>query len=119
MTTTTHTPGPWIAKRMLLAKSSKDRRSGFVVNGPDVTVGPDCDEPLQLPVRVCDLRVPAGMGGFAEGEANARLIAAAPELLDLLARALPFVEDAETDPAYKPGIVRKFAKEIRDAIESL
>jgi hypothetical protein len=113
MTTTTHTPGPWTSERMLLTKASKDRRSGFVVNGPLP------DDALELPVRVCDLRVPAGMGGFAEGEANASLIAAAPELLDLLARALPFVEDAVADPAYKPGFVHKLTREIRDVIERL
>lgn len=119
MTTATHTPGPWEYHRMLLPTNSKDRRCGFVVNGPDAIVGPDCDEPLELPVRICDLRVPAGIDGYREGEANAKLIALSPKLLDLLARALPFVEDAETDPAYKPGHVRKLVKEIRDAIESL
>lgn len=59
---------------MLLPPSEKDRRCGFVVNGPD--------NPNGFAVRVCDLRVPAGVDGFAEGEANARLIAAAPELLE-------------------------------------
>ena len=68
-----HTPGPWTHLRMKLGPKQKDRRCGFVINGPDTS------EPL--PVRVCDLRVPAGSGGFGEGKANARLIAAAPELL--------------------------------------
>jgi hypothetical protein len=50
------------------------------------------------------------------GEANARLIAAAPDLLDMLCRALPFVEDAESDPCYKPESVRAAVKQIRAAI---
>lgn len=39
------------------------------------------------------------------------------DLLDLLCRALPFVEDAEHDPCYKPGIARALAKQIRAVIE--
>jgi hypothetical protein len=69
-----HTPGPWEYDRMLLPQRAKDRRCGFVVNGPDTKE--------ELPTRVCDMRVPAGIDGFGEGEANARLIAAAPELLE-------------------------------------
>ncbi len=68
-----HTPGPWEQSRMLLSPKAKDRRCGFVVNGPD--------KPDDLPTRICDLRVPQGVSGFEEGEANAKLIAAAPELL--------------------------------------
>ena len=71
-----HTPGPWEYSRMRLPPKEKDRRCGFVVNGPDVS-----DD---LPVRVCDLRCPVGVDGFSEGEANARLIAAAPDLLAAL-----------------------------------
>jgi protein-tyrosine-phosphatase len=51
------------------------------------------------------------------GEANARLIAAAPDLLDVLCRALPYVEDAIDDPCYKPESVRAAVKQIRAAIE--
>lgn len=46
-----------------------------------------------------------------------RLFAAAPDLLDLLCRALPYVEDAEQDPCNKPEAVRKLAHQIRAAIE--
>ena len=34
-----------------------------------------------------------------------------------LAMALPYVEDAEDDPAYKPGAVEKLAAQIRAHIE--
>jgi len=76
-----HTKGPWEHSRMRLGAHEKDRRSGFVVNGPDTNAE-------DLPIRVCDLRVPCGSGGFNEGKANARLIAAAPELLEAMKNAL-------------------------------
>lgn len=40
------------------------------------------------------------------------------EILDLLCRALPFVEDAEKDPAYKKGVVSQLTRRIRAAIEA-
>lgn len=71
-----HTPGPWTAARMFNPPTAKDRTCGFVVNGPET------GEPL--PARICDLRVPPGVGSFSEYKANANLIAAAPELLAAL-----------------------------------
>lgn len=47
---------------------------------------------------------------------DARLIAAAPELLDALILALPYVETAEADEGYKPGAVAKVSAAIRAAI---
>jgi hypothetical protein len=38
-------------------------------------------------------------------------------LRDTLARALPFVEDAETDPAYMPGAVKAISRQVRAEIE--
>jgi len=81
MKKTKHTPGPWKADRMLISPKAKDRRPGFVVNGPD--------RRNDLPIRICDLRVPAGLDGLAVGEANARLIAAAPDLLEIARDILP------------------------------
>jgi hypothetical protein len=75
---------------MILPPRTKDRRCGFVVNGPDAHNG-------DLPVRICDLRVPHGMNGFREGESNARLIAAAPELLEALELAIGWIESHEDD----------------------
>ena len=51
------------------------------------------------------------------GEANARLIAAAPDLLEALCTALPFVEDHEDSDIYKRGAVARAVAQIRAAIE--
>jgi hypothetical protein len=82
-TNTQHTPGPWEHDRMFLG-NSKDRRSGFVVNGPK-------QDPL--PLRVCDIRCSPD-APLAISEANARLIASAPELLAALQEALEFINSA-------------------------
>ena len=53
--------------------------------------------------------------------ANAKLIAAAPDLLEALCTALPFVEDHADDHAqsgvYKSGVVARAVAQIRAAIE--
>ena len=48
---------------------------------------------------------------------NSRLICAAPELLEALLVALPFVEDHEDCKTYKAGAVAKAVKQIRAAID--
>ena len=55
-------------------------------------------------------------GGGETSSANARLIAAAPELLDAMTMALPYVEMAEHDDSYKPGVVAKMVQHMTDAI---
>jgi hypothetical protein len=62
--------------------------------------------------------------GYAIGEIvdtrnpdNARLIAAAPDLLEALCTALPFVEDHEGSDIYKRGAVARAVAQIRAAIE--
>lgn len=49
-------------------------------------------------------------------KANARLIAAAPDMLEALYNALPYVEDALDDNAFKPGVVAGHVSKIRAAI---
>ena len=53
-------------------------------------------------------------------EANARLIAAAPDLLEALFLALPYVESVLDDPeqlaCFKAGTVQRDVKAIRSAI---
>jgi hypothetical protein len=75
-----------------------------------------------LPERVCDLRVPAGLCGFQVGEANARLIAAAPDLLAACER-LSFAalrrESTMGDPCNLIAAIeelREASKQARDAI---
>ena len=48
---------------------------------------------------------------------DARLISAAPDLLDALYLALPFVEDHEGSEIYKPGAVAEASRKIRAAID--
>jgi hypothetical protein len=54
---------------------------------------------------------------FKNAKANARLIIAAPDLLEALCTALPFVEDHEDSNVYKAGAVARAVREIRAAIE--
>jgi hypothetical protein len=49
-------------------------------------------------------------------EADARLIAAAPDIYDALILALPYVETAESDDAYKPSSARRVTETIRAAL---
>lgn len=97
-----HTPGPWEVQR-------EDKRldSGDVVEW--LWVGP-----VKWQTRVC--RVVCYDGEQDEQRANARLIAAAPDLLEALIEALPYVECAEDDPAYKAGAVAKVVKNMRAAL---
>lgn len=102
-----HTPGPWQIVR--------DERDEEPHDPIEIFAGEYCvaaaiadgyhydayaDDELFLPVV----------------EANARLIAAAPELLDTLIAALPYVEMQEGDEHYKPGAVAKILKKMRAAI---
>lgn len=92
-----HTPGPW-----------RTGDAGLTVFGPKT------DEPA--PVTIALLPNPSPRVSPDERRANARLIAAAPDLLAALYVALPFVMDAEDDPTFKPGYVAGRIKEIRAAI---
>ena len=86
-----HTPGPWTVE-------SDD--------GVDFTVLGGKSSQVRIAVECSEL--------------NGRLIAAAPELLEALLNALPYVEDVLSDKdqlaCFKPGTVQAHAKAIREAI---
>lgn len=86
-----HTPAPWTIE------PAQDRRV-YLINHRRAAVGE---------IVYTDTRNPA----------DASLIAAAPDLLDALYVALPFVEDCEADPVYRAGAVAKALKQIRAAID--
>lgn len=53
----------------------------------------------------------------ADTAENASLIAAAPEMLDMLYTVLPYIEEAQNDPAYKSGAVAKITKQLKALID--
>ena len=95
METATHTPGPWAIQ---ITGGEKEVVTGSTKGLWATIEGPN----------------------FETRHANARLIAAAPELLDALLDALPYVEDVLSDPValacFKPGTVQRHAAAIRAAI---
>lgn len=88
-----HTPGPWFHLGM-----------GDIVQKADDYCGDIKD--------IAAVYLTLG----EEDEANAKLVACAPELLEMLCTALPFVEDAELDPALKAGYAAETSKQIRALI---
>lgn len=58
-----------------------------------------------------------GGGEFSPAEIK-RFITVFEDLLDATYRAFPYVEDCETDPAYKPGNVAREIKIINAAISA-
>lgn len=101
------TPGPWVPE------ISVDEWGLSVIAS---------DEPnyISNPTRgqVCHVSVVAGASGDNPdlARANARLIAAAPDLLEALIEALPYVESCEYDSGYKPGAVAKVVRNMNAAI---
>jgi len=89
---TTHTPGPWEAR----ADYRGDLLDGVtlcfweVVRPDPRDTGPD-DPNRDM---ICD------MGAHPDGEANARLIAAAPELLESLTLLVDAVTNGKNWPSY-------------------
>ena len=94
-----HTPGPWFEDEAGICACD---RLVAIVALPDECCGADPDS-LHDSVR-------------AELSANARLIASAPDLLEALIEALPYVESCEYDNGYKPGAVAKVVRNMNAAI---
>ena len=49
----------------------------------------------------------------SESVSNARMMAAAPDMLELLYKCLPFIEDANEDPCYKPHVAKDLERTIK------
>jgi hypothetical protein len=94
MTHTQATPGPWHTQGRYIVPADDGPSIGnaTILKAPSLKKQPDFD---------------------AQGFANARLMAAAPDLLELLYRCLPFIEDANEDPCYKPDRVKALENQIR------
>jgi hypothetical protein len=101
-----HTPGPWIANGYDVRQDAL-RHGGRMIAycGPSHT--PAAEYPAQC---------------RSQDEANARLIAAAPELLNRLYLVLPYLEDLRDSeaksksPTYKPGVLKKMVADTAAAI---
>ena len=94
-----HTPGPWVASRMCPAIEEGIIRVWAEGDGPYIGL----------------VRYSANPGiSYEEAVANADLFAAAPDLLEALYEALPFINDDLG--AYKKGYVARVEKKIRAAI---
>lgn len=94
---TEHTPGPWEAAALgtiIRTKTGVNERGGM-------TGG---------------VLVAQFFGADRPAEADVNLMVAAPDMYDALITALPYLETAESDEAYKPGAVAKVVKQVRNAI---
>ena len=117
MTTTqanAHTPGPWAIVGFTTSCGVTIRTD------PKVRKQHDSAEGALVAMVKHIMRPEPDANGqdVNEAEANARLIAAAPDLLDALCLALPYAE-AELElnrEAYKPGVPARVLATIRAAI---
>ena len=96
----THTPGPWHTQGRYIvpADNGPSIGSAIALKAPSLKKQPDFDAVAQV---------------------NARIMAAAPDMVELLYRCLPFIEDANQDPCYKPDRVAALENQIRTLLDSL
>jgi hypothetical protein len=94
------TPGPWHVQGRYIVPADDGPSIGnaTILKAPSLKKQPDFDE---------------------QGYANARLMAAAPDLLELLYRCLTFIEDANEDPCYKPDRVKALENQIKTLLNKL
>lgn len=104
-----HTPGPWFWKN---ATATSGKLNTVSVQ----EIYADRGEHIYEMVAYTTENVFGSDTRIGGTDANARLIAAAPDLLDALHSALPFVEDALDSQYYKAESVRKVLAQIRAAI---
>ena len=87
------TPGPWHSQGRYIVPADNGPSIGSAValKAPSLKKQPDFDN---------------------IANANAQLMAEAPYMLELLHRCLPFIEDANEDPCYKPDRVGALQNQI-------
>lgn len=96
----TTTPGPWHSQGRYIVPADNGPSIGSAValKAPSLKKQPDYD---------------------AVANANAELMAEAPYMLELLHRCLPFIEDANDDPCYKPDRVKALENQIQSLLNKL
>ena len=92
-----HTPGPWSVEI--------DHHN----NAPEFIRAHADGEMYDLASVLCD--------ETGNATANARLIAAAPEMFDLLYTVLPYIEMLELDQTYKPKTIAALTRRIRETLD--
>lgn len=112
MTTGKTTPGPWSQGKLL---------STAITRGWSHEVREQVREHERVSVfsnfSAADEGLSRRLVAVFRRPEDATLGAAAPELLDAVYLALPFVEDALESPVFKPGVVKKAVALLRAAIE--
>lgn len=94
-TTPAHTPAPWTIRNTVIVDSTPDSAGKFVGQCPLLDTCPDVAANRRHVVKCVNSH---------------------DELLDLVALCLPYMEDAQKDPAYKKGAVAPLVKRIHKAI---
>jgi hypothetical protein len=97
-----HTPGPWVVE-INHANGEPEFIRSFIYDG---MMG---GEMFDIANMACD--------ETGNATANARLIAAAPEMFELLYTVLPYIEMLELDQTYKPKTVAALTRRIRDTLD--
>lgn len=103
---TRHTPGPWMAYGPALPTTDSPEGGDYCVMDGGTNV-----------IAEAFYRVSEGVGGTHNAEANARLIAAAPLMLEALQDVLrEFVDPNQGLDQFDSAIVRKAVERARAAI---
>jgi hypothetical protein len=97
-----HTPGPWfVCGDAGFRSQNASWREGLTIGSASEGT------------RVCDVTT---LRLREHALVDARLIAAAPDMFEALLTALPYIECAEEDDAYKQGVVAKVTAQIRASL---